>query len=139
MSVEEGYGQVRSDVTLHDNGERYDVELKTPNTNWRVPGVRDTTRPITMNIAGIIADARKLALAPGWSIVCFALFPVPSGDNRWIAYLDRIAVELGVPLTGAEHCTRVAVNLGAGNACEVVVCAFPYSPTYSTVGDFENG
>src|SRR5687768_15519008 len=35
----------RSDLSFDVNGVRYDVELKTPNTNWRMPGVAETTRP----------------------------------------------------------------------------------------------
>lgn len=81
MSVEEGYGQVRADVTFHDGGERYDVELKTPSTNRRVPGVPEKARPITMNFAGIVADARKLALVPSRGIVYFIPFPVAIGSK----------------------------------------------------------
>jgi len=128
VSVEEGYGQVRADVTFHDRSNRYDVELKTPNTNWRMPGVLAKTRPITMNIAGIVADARKLEQVPGLGIVCFALFPVPAGHDKWVVYLERISEELGAPLSEARHCSRVVVDLGDDNACEVVVCAFPYPP-----------
>jgi hypothetical protein len=126
VGLEEAYGQWRADITLHDDHERYDVELKTPNANWRVPGVQDKHRPITNNIAGIVADARKLAFAPDQGVVCFALFPVPAGSAAWAVYLERIAGELGMLLSEAEHCSRVRVNLGVGQACEVVVCAFLY-------------
>jgi hypothetical protein len=132
VRVEAAYGQSRADVTLHRDGERYDVELKTPNANWRIDGVERKGRPITKNIADIILDARKLALAPGTGIVCFALFPVPRGGNEWKTYLARIAGQLGVPLSESLHCTRVAVDLGGGNACEVVVCAFPYPAAEAT-------
>jgi hypothetical protein len=80
--VEEGYGQVRADVTFYNDGQRYDVELKTPNTNWRVPGVLNRIRPITKNIDGVVKDAHKLVMAPGRGIVCFALFPVPVGSGK---------------------------------------------------------
>lgn len=51
----------RADVTFHDGNERDDVELKTPNTNWRIPGILNKHRPITKNFAGVVKDARKLA------------------------------------------------------------------------------
>jgi hypothetical protein len=124
--VEGGYGQRRADVTLHSGHERYDVELKTPNTNWRIPGVLEKHRPITNNIAGVVNDARKLALAPGQGIVCFALFPVPTGSTKWVTYLARIAEELDTLLSESQHCTQVRVDLGEARACEIVVCAFLY-------------
>lgn len=126
MSVEESYGRGRADITLHDGGERYDVELRTPNTNWRVPGVRNATRPITINIDGIVKDARKLESALGRGVVCFGLFPVPVGSDKWIPYLNCIAGELGIPLSEADPGAVLRLDLGYGNACEVVVCAFPY-------------
>jgi hypothetical protein len=57
VSVEAGYGTGMADVTLQDGGARYDVELKTWNSNWQIPGVRNATRPITMNIAGMVTAA----------------------------------------------------------------------------------
>ncbi len=125
--LEAEYGEGRADITLHRNTERYDVELKTPNTNWRIPGVAAKHRPVTENIAGVIADARKLAGATEQGVVCFVLFPVPKGDHRWRRYLARIAGELDVPLSEAEHCDRLAVSLEGGRACDVVVCSFPVS------------
>lgn len=65
VQVAAGYGEGRADITLHRGTERYDLELKTPNTNWRVPGVETKHRPVTKNFAGVVADAHKLAAAPG--------------------------------------------------------------------------
>ncbi len=100
------------------------MELKTPNTNWWIPGILNKHRPITKNFAGVVKDARKLARAPGQGIVCFALFPVPIGSAKWAAYLTRITEELAIPLSEARHCTRVTVDLGDGQGRQVVVCAF---------------
>jgi hypothetical protein len=130
VSVEAGYGEGRSDITFHADSERFDVELKTSNTNWRIPGVISTTRPITKNIASIITDARKLEAAPGHGIVSFVLFPVPRDDHRWMVYLARIGEALDIPLSEAEHCARVTVPVEANQPCEVVVCCFSY-PTKS--------
>jgi hypothetical protein len=88
----------RSDLSLTFNCNRFDVELKTANSNWRMSGVRNKTRPITKNIKGIIRDAQKLSLCSGQGIVAFVLFPLPLQDNRWTEYLDRIASELGISL-----------------------------------------
>jgi hypothetical protein len=126
VSVEAGYGQGRADVTLHDGHERYDIELKTPNTNWRISGVLEKHRPITKNIAEIVHDARKLTMASAQGVVCFALFPVPIGSAKWVTYLVRIAEELKTPLAEAQHCTRITIDLGEGQACQIVVCAFLY-------------
>src|SRR5215218_4178996 len=83
VRLEEGYGDYRADITLYKGSERYDVELKTLNTNYRMPGVEPKHRPITMNIAGVVTDARKLVGTPGRGIVCFILFPLRTGDGQW--------------------------------------------------------
>ncbi len=123
-SFDEGSG--RSDIAFYFDNIRYDLELKTPNTNWRVPGVAKRTRPITKNVASIVQDARKLEGCSGQGIVAFVLFPVPQGDNRWRHYLQRISHELENVLSENDHCTRVNVPLASGASCEVVVCSFAY-------------
>lgn len=86
-----------------------------------------------MNIASIVDDALKLVSVPGRGVVCFALFPVPTGSDLWVTYLDRIAGKLGAPLSETKHCTRARVDLGDGNACEVAVCSFQYPPAERTL------
>src|SRR5437660_1394612 len=122
----EGSG-ARSDISFCFDGAPYDLELKTPNTNWRMPGVLNLTRPITMNVASIVKDARKLQTCRGQGIVAFALFPIPVGDGRWREYLERIGSELDTSLSEQEHVSRVTVPLGEGRACEIVVCCFLYT------------
>jgi hypothetical protein len=78
---------------------------------------------VTMNIQSIIDDGNKMQ-AFGGGIVAFTLFPVPSADNRWKEYLHRIGDGLGLPLSEAEHCTRVHVTLDGGHRTEIVVCSF---------------
>ena len=116
----------RSDVAFRYQDARYYVELKTPNTNWRMSGVENKTRPITMNVAAISEDARKLANCNGQGIVAFVLFPVPQGDNQWKTYLERISNELGIALSEDANCSRVTVPVGNGHFCEMVVCCFAY-------------
>jgi len=70
----------RTDITFFNDGEPYSLELKTPNTNWKLKGVNENCRPITKNVESIIADAKKLNSENG--IVAFVLFPVPVGDSR---------------------------------------------------------
>lgn len=115
-------GQMRADLGMTLAGMSVVVELKTPNANWRMDGVQIKGRPVTKNISSVVEDGHKIRDAGG-GVVAFAFFPVPVGDNRWREYLERIALALNVPLSEADHCSRVLVRLDAGSA-EVVVCAF---------------
>jgi hypothetical protein len=114
----------RSDLAFYFEGKRYDIELKTCNTNWRIDGVLPLTRPITKNIDGIIVDAKKLQNCPGEGIVAFCMFPVPCGDPRWTEYLNRISNALGLSLSAGKHSARVPIAIGDGITAEVVVIAF---------------
>ena len=115
----------RSDLSFVFDGVRYDLELKTPNCNWRLPGVDACTRPITKNIADIVSDGRKLAGVSDHGLVAFVLFPLPVGDARWEAYLERIAGELATPLGTQSHTTRLTMPVSASYAADLVVCCFP--------------
>ncbi len=83
-------GRGRSDISFRWNGVRYDVELKTANTNWRMPGVAQANRPVSKNISSIVEDARKPNSRDCQPLVAFVIFPVPRGDDRWVNYLYRI-------------------------------------------------
>ena len=72
----------RSDLSFTCEGNRYDVELKTCNTNYRMPGVLDCTRPITKNIASVVDDGHKLRLCHNQGIVAFCLFPAAPSSPR---------------------------------------------------------
>jgi hypothetical protein len=115
----------RSDLSFVFDCVRYDLELKTPNSNWRLPGVDACTRPITKNIADIVGDGRKLAGCSNHGLVAFVLFPIPVGDARWETYLERIAAELATPLDTLSHTTRVTLPVSASHAADLVVCCFP--------------
>jgi len=117
-------GLSRSDLSLTYSDCRYDVELKTCNTNYRMPGVLDCTRPITKNIASVVIDGNKLRLCPGQGIVAFCLFPVSKGDSRWTEYLNRIGSELGIGLSEREHTSRVSVPLGNEHHADIIVATF---------------
>lgn len=124
-STDSASRQPRIDLALSLNNVRYNIQLKTPNTNWRLPGVENKTRPITKNIAGIVTDARNLSALAGHNLIAFVLFPVPTGDRRWLEYLQRISRELGVPLPSDGYTTQVALPLSNGQLADVVVCCFP--------------
>jgi len=127
VTVETSLGDevgTRSDLTFVFRGRRYDIELKTCNTNWRMEGIRNLTRPITKNVSGIVVDAKKLQQCPGDGIVAVCMFPVAGKDDRWTEYLGRINRELGIELSVTQHCTRVSVSLGDGCDADVIVIAF---------------
>jgi hypothetical protein len=126
VEVESGYpdGLSRSDLGFAWAGKKAFLELKTPNTNYRMGGVENKQRPITNNVAGIVEDARKLK-GSGNGVVAFVLFPIPAGDSRWKNYLGRIDYELGIHLSEEEHCWHVNVPLTEGRSCEAIVCCFP--------------
>jgi len=114
----------RFDLTFLFNGIRYNVELKTPNSNWRMPGVRNRHRPITKNVAAIVRDAQKLYHCLGRGVVAFVLFPIPPHDNRWTKYLNRIASELQISLSEQKHCRRLPLALGNEQFADLLVCSF---------------
>lgn len=117
--------QYRSDVAFAWNDTDYAVELKTVNTNWRMPGVDNKTRPITKNIAGIIADARKLEMAAAEGLVAFVIFPIPRDDQRWHQYLEQIGQGLGEVLSPDSFATQLTAPVFDKNSVDVVVCCFP--------------
>jgi len=119
---------LRSDLGFTYGGVNYLVELKTPNSNWRMPGVWDRSRPVTKNISQIIDDARKPVPPGATRLIAFTFFPIPPGDHRWLQYLERISTELGIALTEDDHVTRVAVPLAAQHEAEIAVVAFTASP-----------
>jgi hypothetical protein len=110
----------RGDLGFTLAGEPYLLELKTPNSNWRLTGVESRQRPISKNISAIGADVEKMERAGG-GIVAFVLFPVPNADQRWVTYLQRISVELDA----STHCSMVDVPLPGDHSAIAVVCAFP--------------
>jgi hypothetical protein len=114
----------RGDLTFHYCGERCDVELKTCNTNWRMKGVMDKTRPITKNVAAVIEDAGKLQNCSGHGIVAFCIFPVGPGDMRWTEYLSRISSGAGVQLSVDRNTTRITIPLTNDYKADVIVVSF---------------
>lgn len=69
------------------------IELKTPNTNYKLQGIEDKTRPITNNIQGIIDDIDKLRLLKGKEkegVVAFVLFPIDPYKDDYSQHIEKI-------------------------------------------------
>lgn len=117
----------RSDLSFDWDGAHYDVELKTPNTNWHMPGVAKMTRPITKNFSSIVTDARKATAGNRRPLVAFVIFPVPCGDDRWHQYFERVGAELELVLSRDMHATQLTLPISEQHAADVVICCFPVS------------
>ncbi len=68
------------------------VELKTPNTNYVVAGIKPLSKPITKNVQSVIDDINKLRSAGVDGVVAFVLFPIGASSN----YLKHVARVKGV-------------------------------------------
>lgn len=117
-----GFGREHSDISFSHEGIPYSIELKTPNTNWKLKGINKLHRPITKNINSIIDDTKKLNSEYG--IIAFVLFPIPSGDNRWEQYLLRIMEKTGIPLSKGKNCIVINGEYSQEISCDLVVCTY---------------
>ena len=89
-----------ADLKIKGPYDTWYIELKTCNTNWRIVGVQNKTRPITKNINGIIDDFYKLKekCSPHKGILAFILFPIPvqiwtNDKDKLLQHIDRIESE----------------------------------------------
>jgi hypothetical protein len=112
----------RHDISFFHEANFFRVELKTPNTNWKIPGIKQCGRPITKNIQSIIDDAKKLNSYQG--ILAFVLFPVPIDDHRWKMYIDKISEKCRIEIDKERQCTIVKIAIDNTNYCNLIVCAF---------------
>ncbi len=125
-SAQNGESTQRADISLTYQGISYDIELKTPNTNWRMAGVTNAHRPITKNVAEIIKDGEKLRRVKS-GLVAFVMFPIPPDDNQWKFYIARIAKDLECSVSTQDNCDRVEIMVDSQHKAELVVCAFSVS------------
>lgn len=114
----------RCDLSFLFNEEQYYVELKTPNTNWRINGIENLNRPITLNRADIIRDVdkfRESQITNG--IICFILFPIPPDDNRWNEFVNTIAHNIGQEISHEQNCKiqRITFN---NIVFDILICCF---------------
>ena len=81
----------RIDITFDD----WAIELKTVNTNYRYKNVENKTRPITMNIQGVIDDIKKLRSTDYINkAILFVVFPVTHDHENWQTHLQKISKSL---------------------------------------------
>ena len=77
----------RIDITFDDRA----IELKTVNTNYRYSNVENKTRPITMNIQGVIKDINKLkATNYANKAILLVVFPAKHDHKDWQIHLQKI-------------------------------------------------
>lgn len=111
----------RCDISFSHDYYDYKIELKTPNTNWKITGVKDSKRPITHNIKSIVSDTKKLNSTYG--IIAFVLFPIPLNHNSWKLYIERISEETGIDIE-ETHYNLIEVNINPQNKCNMIVCCY---------------
>lgn len=102
--IEDNYPNFgRSDLSFIYNAEKYFIEMKTANTNWREEGLETKTRPITKNINGIIRDIEILeARNPSaHGIMIFIIFPIP------LSLLENYPLQLDFHLNRIENNTKL--------------------------------
>jgi hypothetical protein len=83
--------QGRIDITFNNWG----IELKTVNTNYRYPNVKNLHRPITINVEGVISDIEKLKQSKFLhKAILLVVFPVSEENFDWKYHLDKIKKRL---------------------------------------------
>ena len=72
--------------------DEWAIELKTVNTNYRHPLVKNKHRPITKNIEGVLKDIKKLKNSRYRNkAVLFVVFPLPNENSKeWKYHLNKI-------------------------------------------------
>jgi hypothetical protein len=84
----------RSDISFLFNGNKWYVEMKTANANWRDRDLENLVRPITINMKNIAEDIhvlkRKSMPSHGMSVFC--IFPVP--DRLWKSTREKLNYHL---------------------------------------------
>lgn len=117
-----GASSIRADISFCKDDVRYFVELKTPNTNWRIDGVNNSHRPITKNIDSIVSDNTKLINLDSGSkgIVAFVLFPIPEESDQYFKYLGRI----GKQLISEDSYKMLTLDIDDNNKCNMLICSF---------------
>lgn len=112
----------RPDISFFKEFDFYRIELKTCNTSWKVDGISKRGKPISDNIEGIISDAKKLN--SNYGIVAFVMFPIPTNDIRWKAYVERIKEKTELEIDYERNCKILDMEINDTNTCDVLVCAF---------------
>ena len=89
IEIEKPYPTNSSKHTDIFANETY-IEIKTPNTSYKVEGVESKTKPISKNIKGIKYDIEKLQTQRVKNgVVAFVLFPIDD-EEMYKDYVRRI-------------------------------------------------
>lgn len=107
----------RADLSFMTGGRRMLLELKTCNTNFRLPGAVSVTRPITKNIQDICDDCVKLRRAGG-GVMAFVAFPLdPTDLAAFQPYLSRVLAAAGRPVARADRLHQCSSRLSLLVTC----------------------
>jgi len=107
----------RADLSFMAGGKKTLLELKTCNTNFRLPGVVSVTRPITKNVQGICDDCVKLRRAGG-GVMAFVAFPLdPTDLTAFQPYLSRVLAAAGRPVARADRLHQCGSRLSLSVTC----------------------
>ena len=113
----------RADIMFRLGEKSYKIELKTPNTNWRVDGIENMHRPITKNINSIIHDIYKLNTGDSSiGIIAFVLFPLSSNDEDWKSYIERISDKTQENIND-KHCRTIKI-LTDSQKDNMLICVY---------------
>ncbi|MDD2470150.1 MAG: hypothetical protein PHI22_04410 [Bacilli bacterium] len=119
----------RADIKFESKGESYKIELKPPNTNWRLDGIENKHRPITKNINSIIHDTYKLNTGDSSiGIIAFVLFPLSSNDEDWKFYIKRISDETKLNIND-EHCRTIKIQFTDNQNSRMLICVYKTKKT----------
>lgn len=82
----------RVDITFED----WALELKTINTSYEHDFVQTKGRPITLNIRGVIKDAKKLKNLKKirQRAVLFLVFPLSADNKEWDGHVKKLSQHL---------------------------------------------
>ncbi|MGD1006867.1 MAG: hypothetical protein ABR980_06520 [Ignavibacteriaceae bacterium] len=134
IHIEESHGNgLKCDLSFLFNNKKWFIELKTPNTSWKIPGIANLVRPVKLNRESIIKDVykfRKNNIANG--IICFVLFPIPQNNNRWQNYIEIISQRIKQRINFKNSCKLLPVGPHPFNPhpFNVVICCFRVKKKY---------
>jgi hypothetical protein len=121
VETSESKSKSRCDISFTKDNVDYRVELKTPNTNWKILGIESGNKQITKNVKSIIDDSKKLNSPFG--IVSFVMFPLQLEKDNWKPYIKRIANQTKVEILETNY-KLLTVNIDNLNKCRLLVCSF---------------
>ena len=77
--------KTRADISSHG----YLIELKTPNTNFKISNISSKPKPLSKNIKSAVEDIARLQRYDGKGMVAFVFFPVVDPSQLNIATIKN--------------------------------------------------